>query len=130
MDQPVPVADAETLFRDAERLHRSALERLAQGDLRDAAEKAWGATVAAGNGLLIARTGAMPDRSSATLRELRRLGGRDRAVQLLAARMLERESALHGLCFYLGICEPVDDTERLIRETADLITEARALARR
>ena len=35
---------------------------------------------------------------------------------------------LHGDCFYTGLCEPIEDTERLIRETADYIEQARRLA--
>ena len=36
--------------------------------------------------------------------------------------------ALHGHCFYLGFCEPIDGTERLINETMDYITETERLA--
>ena len=36
--------------------------------------------------------------------------------------------ALHGHCFYLGFCEPVDDTERLIRETSAYLDTAESLA--
>ena len=35
---------------------------------------------------------------------------------------------LHGECFYLGLCDPVSITERRIRETADYIDDAEALA--
>ena len=49
--------DVQTLFEDARAVHASALERLEAGDLRDAAEKAWCATLRATNALILARTG-------------------------------------------------------------------------
>ena len=34
-------------------------------------------------------------------------------------QILRPLGALHGDCFYLSLCEPLDDTERRIREPAD-----------
>ena len=45
------------IFADAKSGHTAALERMAQGDLRDAAEKAWCATKRASDALILARTG-------------------------------------------------------------------------
>jgi len=42
-------------FADAHRMHSSALEFMASGDMRDAAEKAWCATVRAAEALVLAR---------------------------------------------------------------------------
>ncbi len=42
--------------------------------------------------------------------------------------LFSRQSSLHGNCFYLGLCDPVDTAERRIRETADYISDAEALA--
>ena len=38
-------ADVYRIFADARQVHAEALERLEQGDIRDAAEKAWCATL-------------------------------------------------------------------------------------
>ena len=53
----VAVGRVEELFADARAMHGEALERLAVGDVRDAAEKAWCATKLATDGLILARTG-------------------------------------------------------------------------
>ena len=45
------------IFADAQAVHAQAIERLAQGDIRDAAEKAWCATLRATDALILARTG-------------------------------------------------------------------------
>jgi len=50
----------EDLFRDARNLQKIAIEELASGSIRDAAEKAWNATLMAINGLILARTGEEP----------------------------------------------------------------------
>ena len=39
-----------------------------------------------------------------------------------------RQEALQGHCFYMGLYEPLEDTERRIRETADYIDDAEQLA--
>ena len=36
----------------------------------------------------------------------------------LVRRYHSRQVVLHGECFYNGLCDPIDDTERRIRETA------------
>ena len=59
---------------------------------------------------------------------LREIARRDPGARSLRARYYERQGALHGECFYIGLCEPVDETELLIRETADYIEDARRLA--
>ena len=47
-------------MRDARAMHDSALEQLAAGDIRDAAEKAWCATKRATEALLLAVNGEVP----------------------------------------------------------------------
>jgi hypothetical protein len=123
--------EAEDIFTDARQLHASALERLAAGDIRDAAEKAWGATLRASNALVLARTGAEPEIPAETALGLRKLQDADETVRQarLVARYYTRQGSLHGHCFYLGLCEPVRDTEHRIRETADYIDDAERLAR-
>ena len=47
----------EEIFQDARELQADALEMLAQGRIRYAAEKAWGATRRATDALILSRTG-------------------------------------------------------------------------
>ena len=42
-------------------------------------------------------------------------------------QILRPAGALHGDCFYLGLCEPLNDTESRIRETTDYINDAERL---
>ena len=121
-------ANATDVFADARRMHRSALERMAAGDTRDAAEKAWCATKRAADALILARTGRLPPRSPDTTRGLLRLARNDPAFHTLQDRYFTRQGFLHGECFYTGICEPIEDVVRLIHETADYIRDAERLA--
>ena len=122
-------ADVARIFADARQVHAEALERLAEGDIRDAAEKAWCATLRATNALILARTGEEPLRTPQTSIQLDRLVRSDRQrFQTLVGRYLSRQTRLHGDCFYLGICEPRDEIERRIRETIQYIQDAEALA--
>ena len=120
--------DPATVFADAVRMYEAALERMAAGDIRDAAEKAWCAAKRATDALILARTGKLPPKSPDTTRALRTMAAADPAVRDLRARYFERQAALHGDCFYTGWCEPIEDTELLIRETADFIRDAQRLA--
>ena len=120
-----PVA---VVFADARAVHADALRLLAEGDIRDAAEKAWCAAKRATDALILARTGVEPQFSPDTSRGLARLASADRAVNTLVGRYYSRQGQLHGTCFYLGVCEPVDEVERRIRQTADYIRDAERLA--
>lgn len=62
------------IFADAHGLYDSAIERLAAGDVCDAADKAWCTVKRASDALILARTGNEPEKSPVTTRELRRLG--------------------------------------------------------
>ena len=116
------------IFADARTLHNAALNSLAQDDIRDAAEKAWGATKRATDALILARLGLESERTPETSRELHRLATRDPRAETLVGRYHTRADFLHGQCFYLGLCDPAEDVERRIRETADYIGDAEALA--
>ena len=116
------------IFADARSLHADALRLLETGDIRDAAEKAWCATKRATDALIIARTGEVPQFSSDTSRGLLGLAEADGAVNPLIGRYYSRQGHLHGECFYHGVCEPADEVERRIRQTADYITDAERLA--
>ena len=115
----------DAIFAD---LYDDALEMLEQGKIRNAAEKAWGATKRATDALILARTGHLPIRTPDTSRGLRALAEADPEVCSLVGRYYSRQGALHDECFYLGLCEPLDDTERRIRQTAAYIADAERLA--
>ena len=127
-DGDFPARRAAALFADARALNDAALGRLDAGDIRDAAEKAWCATKRAADGLIVARTGEEPAKSPITTREINRLAVDDTDISRLADRYHIVKDALHGDCFYLGFCEPVERTERLIHETGNYITDAERLA--
>ena len=116
------------IFADSRALQDYALRSLEQGDIRDAAEKAWCATKRATDALILARSGEEPERTPATSRMLNMLASQDQRVRSLVGRYYSRMGALHGDCFYLGLCEPIDETERRIRQTIDYIRDAEALA--
>ena len=121
-------ADIARIFADARQVHTEALDRLAQGDVRDAAEKAWCAAKRATDALILARTSEEPERSTDTRIGLERLANADERARSLVGRYYSRQSLLHGDCFYLGICEPMETIERRIRETLQYIQDAEVLA--
>ena len=116
------------LFADARQLHSDALEMLEIGKVRNAAEKAWGATKRATDALILAKTGEEPEKTPSTSRGLDALAERDPQAKPLVGRYYSRQSRLHGDCFYDGMCEPMDTTERRIRETSLYIDDAERLA--
>ena len=118
----------QEIFADAYAMHGSALERLAAGDLRDAAEKAWCATLRSTDALILARTGREPARTPATTRGLDTLAQTDRRLRSLTGRYYSRQSHLHGDCFYLGLLDEQPEIERRIHETADYIRDAENFA--
>ncbi len=122
----VAISRVQEIFDDAKAMHAEALERLAAGDIRDAAEKAWCATKRATDALLLARTGEEPRTTARTTNELDSLADRDNNVKPLVGRYYSRIGQLHGACFYDGICN--DQTERRIRETAAYIEDTERLA--
>ena len=116
----------EELFADARQLHNQAVYQLEHGDVRDAAEKAWGATKRATDAVILARTGEEPSTTAATTNYLDSLARLTPDARRFQGRYYSRIHNLHGLCFYAGFCN--DQTERRIRETAAYIDDAEALA--
>ena len=116
------------IFADALAMYESALEQMSAGDIRDAAENAWCATLRATNALLLARTGEEPEKTPETSGRLDRLARIEPEVRSLVGRYYSRQQRLHGDCFYSGIMEHADEIERRIRETIDYIRDAEALA--
>ena len=121
-------SDAALIFADARSMYNAAMERLAEGDIRDASEKAWCATKRATDALILSRTGEEPEKSPETTRGLDTLASHDPAVRVLVGRYFSRQAQLHGLCFYYGWCDPLSETGRRIRETIDYIQDAQRLA--
>ena len=122
----VATSSVQEMFDDAKGMHSEALERLAAGDIRDAAEKAWCATKRATDALILARTGEDPVLTALTTNGLDALAREDSNVKPLVGCYYSRIHQLHGLCFYVGTCNP--ETERRIRETAIYIEDAERLA--
>ena len=112
------------LIADAWSLHADALEMLAQGRIRNAAEKAWGATKRATDALILERTGREPKRTSQTSGGLKALSRQNAEFRELRARYIDRVAKLHANCFYNGICEPANIITGLILDTAGYISDA------
>ena len=121
---------AESIFADARTLYDDALDMLEQGRLRNAAEKAWGATKRATDALILARTGEEPRSSGQTARMLRQLRRQDPSLEQMRLRYGARQYFLHGRCFYDGVLEPEDDIIADVRETLDYIRDAEKMATR
>ena len=126
MPLTIEVAD---IFKDAYDLHAQSLKMLGEGDIRDAAEKAWCATKRATDALILARTGEEPITTAATSDGLDLLVSRDpRGTDSLQGRYYSRiHSTSRSECFYNGRCSSPDHVRR-IRETIDFIKDAENLA--
>ncbi len=120
--------EVQAIFEDADTMQSAALSRMMAGDIRDAAEKAWCATLQATNAVILAWTGVLPEKTPGTSRELNRLSQISTGFDSLARRYYTRQGHLHGECFYLGLCEPQETVERRIRETTEFIADAKELA--
>ena len=118
---------AREIFADARAMYESAVEQLGTGDMRDAAEKAWCATLRATNALLLARTGEEPLNTVGTSGRLDQLVRQDPAVRILVGRYYARQIRLHKDCYHSGILIGEDEIERRIRETIEYITDAEKL---
>ncbi len=116
------------IFADARELHADALEMLELGKIRNAAEKAWGATKRATDAMILARTGHEPRTSGITYRSIRRMRHETEAMENLANRYSQRMQDLHGACFYDGIVEPEEPITNDIRATSQYIQDAKTLA--
>jgi uncharacterized protein (UPF0332 family) len=118
------------IFKDAALLYSKAISELERGEIRNASEKAWGATVRATNALILARTGREMEGARGTTKGINELARSDKEIdEKIIGRYFIRESFLHGHCFYMGICEPKDQIERRIRETKEYIEDAKKLAK-
>ena len=116
------------LFADAQALYADALEMLDQGRLRNAAEKAWGATRRSTDAVLLARTGEEPLSKGKVGGALLKLGSQSPAIAIFLGQYSTRSQLLYLNCAYDGNCEPEEEMTALIRETDLYMQEARNLA--
>lgn len=119
---------ATYLIADAWSLHADAQEMLSQGRLRNAAEKAWGATKRATDAVILERTGREPGTSGITYMGIRGLRHQNPDLESVANRYSQRMQDLHGSVFYDGILDPQEPIVRDIDATADYIRDAERLA--
>ena len=112
------------LFADTHELYDDALEMLAQGRLRNAAEKAWGATKRSTDAMVLARTGDEPQSAGQAHRALLRLSSNGPAFETFQGQYSTRSLLLHINCFYDGNCEPEAEMTALIRATDLYIQDA------
>ena len=83
--------------------------------------------------LILARTtGEEPERTPETEAALQMLASLHEAVrqERLVARYYTRPGSIHGHCFYMGLCDPLDQMEHRIRQTSDYIDDAERLVPR
>ena len=116
------------LFQDAQSLYVDALEMLAQERLRNAAEKAWGATKRSTDAMVLARTGTEPQSAGQARRALLRMNSDGTEFERFHGLYSIRSELLHVNCFYDGNCEPEAEMSALIRTTDSYIQDARNLA--
>jgi hypothetical protein len=116
------------LFEDAQVLYGDALEMLAMDRLRNAAEKAWGATKRATDAIVLARTGQEPQSAGQARRALLRLSSDGPAFETFQGQYSTRSLLLHINCFYDGNCEPEAEMTALVQDTDSYIRDARSLA--
>ena len=122
-DQP---ATTQELFNDAWEHYRSAEERLAAGDRRDACGKAWNATRSAARAAGLAH-GADVNTSSQISGRIRSIGVEMPEFHPVAREFGYRARYLHQeVCYDGRIDNP--DIPVMIHKTADFIRQAERLA--
>ena len=116
------------LFADARTLYDDALDMLDQDKLRNAAEKAWGATKRATDALVLALEREEPQSAGQARRALLRLSNTIPDIDAIHGQYHIRARLLHVDCFYEGHCEPEVEMAALVRATNVYIDEAQRLA--
>jgi hypothetical protein len=118
-----------TIFQDASHVYDQAIERLHQGDLRDAAEKAWCAVNRATTALVLIRLDETASKSPLVTRGLGRLANQDpENYRELFRDYLEAQEWLHGQFFYWGLLDQQDVVMAKIRDVNRFIVQAERLA--
>ena len=122
--------EVKMIIDDAEVLVKKAVEEM-DVNIRDAAEKAWGAAVRATDALILDRCGVAPKSMRDRRERLGELILREPKLDRLGLweRLYSRESSLHVSCFYDGECRPVEMIKRKIVETINYVEDVkRAIA--
>lgn len=120
-------ADAEALMQDAKSMQSAALERLAEDDWRDAAEKTWCAARDATKALVLEVDEAESQRSTKIEVAMRNIARR-RGGEWVRLRSLYSDIVhyLHAEAFYEGAY--TDDVPELVREGTAFVELAERLA--
>ena len=116
------------LFADAQSLYDDALAMLELGKLRNAAEKAWGATKRSTDAMVLARTGDEPQSAGQAHSALLRMRNDGAELVTFHGQYSTRSGLLHINCFYDGNCEPEEEMTALVRATDSYIEDAINLA--
>jgi len=120
-------ADAEALMQDAKSMQSAALERLAEHDWQDAAEKTWCAARNATKALVLEVDEAESQRSTKIEVAMRNIARR-RGGEWVRLRSLYSDIVhyLHAEAFYEGAY--TDDVPELVREGTAFVELAEKLA--
>ncbi len=123
--------EVERIFQDARFMQEQAVRQLAEGEVRDAAEKSWCAVVRATDAMVLAVTNVEPRAAGKRMEVLRKLRGYDegyfKPVHVIYGNLL---SFLHSGCFYDGHCDPPEAIAAEIADTWDYIDNVASLANR
>ena len=120
-------ANIAFMFEEAHRLADAAQECMAAGEVRDAAEKTWCATLRATEAMVLARTGLEPGTSDETGLRLQKLYSVDPAVWDFVNLYYSRMGLLLDECLSDGFCLP-GIIELLVGRTVDYLRDAERLA--
>ena len=116
------------IFQDAHEVHASALQKLAEGDVRDAAEKAWCATKRATDALILARAGEEPQTTAMPTEGLLALARQSADFETLAGRYSPVSATCTEPAFTMGCVGRTLSAG--YGKTADYIRDAEDLAYR
>ena len=120
-------ANVAPIFEDARRNSDAALERLAAGEFRDAAGKAWCAALRATKALVLARTSQEPETHNDVSLSLQKLTVADPSLRDLLDCYCDLKAVLHDECFLHDYMNP-KEIDMLVRETADYVRDAERFA--
>ena len=116
------------MLAEAWAFYDESIQLLKQGDLRNAAGKAWEASEKAANALIVERTGREPQNYRDTSVEIACLGEESGELSDFRSRFAGQLHDLYGDCYVDNHCEPEDYHEEMIRNTENYIRDAERLA--
>ena len=118
----------QELLAEAWAFYDEAIKLLEQGDLRNAAGKAWEASEKATNAMILERSGREPQNERETSRGVAFLILEGEVFKAFSSRFVGQIHDLYGDCYIDNHCEPEDYHEEMIRNTDGYIREAERLA--